>query len=42
MRKKLAEREGLAEDSVILGAGSTELIDVVIRTFVAAGEEVLL
>jgi histidinol-phosphate aminotransferase len=42
LRKKLAEREGLAEDSVILGAGSTELIDVVIRTFVAAGEEVLL
>ena len=26
----------------MLGAGSTELIDLVIRTFVAPGEEVLL
>src|SRR5439155_24570848 len=27
---------------ILLGMGSTELIDLVIRTFVAAGEEVLL
>ena len=39
---KLAAREGLEPGSVLLGAGSTELIDVVIRTFVAPGEEVLL
>ena len=44
LRGKLARREGLAwdESNVILGAGSTELIDVAIRTFVAPGEEVLL
>jgi len=42
LRQKLGAREGLDGSSVILGAGSTELIDVVIRTFVAAGEEVLL
>jgi histidinol-phosphate aminotransferase len=42
LRQKLGAREGLDGQSVILGAGSTELIDVVIRTFVAAGEEVLL
>jgi histidinol-phosphate aminotransferase len=42
LRRRLGEREGLGEENVILGAGSTELIDVVIRTFVGAGEEVLL
>ncbi|MCA9598120.1 MAG: histidinol-phosphate transaminase [Myxococcales bacterium] len=42
LRKKLADREGFSDENVILGAGSTELIDVVIRTFVGAGEEVLL
>ena len=39
---KVAEREELESGSVLFGAGSTELIDVVIRTFVAPGEEVLL
>lgn len=38
----LSWREGLEATNVLLGSGSTELIDVVIRTFVAAGEEVLL
>ncbi len=42
LRGKLGAREGLDGTNVLLGAGSTELIDVVIRTFVAAGEEVLL
>ncbi len=42
LRRLLAERDGLGEDNVILGAGSTELIDVIIRTFVAPGEEVIL
>lgn len=42
LRSKLALRDSLSEGSVILGAGSTELIDVVIRTFVGPGEEVLL
>src|ERR1041384_2856915 len=39
---KISRREGLANGSVLFGAGSTELIDVVIRTFVGPGEEVLL
>jgi histidinol-phosphate aminotransferase len=42
LRTKLARRDNQGEGSVILGAGSTELIDVVIRTFVGPGEEVLL
>jgi histidinol-phosphate aminotransferase len=39
---KISRREGLAQGTVLFGAGSTELIDVVIRTFVGPGEEVLL
>lgn len=39
---KISRREGLPNGSVLFGAGSTELIDVVIRTFVGPGEEVLL
>jgi histidinol-phosphate aminotransferase len=42
LANKIATREGLPSGSVLLGSGSTELIDVVIRTFVAPGEEVLL
>jgi len=42
LRGKLGQREALDEDHVLIGAGSTELIDLVIRTFVAPGEEVLL
>ena len=42
LRQRLAAREGFDADWVTLGNGSTELIDLVIRTFVAPGEEVLL
>jgi len=42
LKSKLARRDKQTEGSVILGAGSTELIDLVIRTFVGPGEEVLL
>jgi histidinol-phosphate aminotransferase len=42
LKEKLAKRDDLDASNVILGAGSTELIDLVIRTFVAPGEEVLL
>jgi len=42
LRERLARREGFTDDYVTLGTGSTELIDLVIRTFVAPGEEVLL
>ena len=42
LRAKLAARNGLLANQVLLGAGSAELIDLVVRTFVAPGEEVLL
>jgi histidinol-phosphate aminotransferase len=42
LRGKLGRRESLDADHVLLGAGSTELIDLCIRTFVAPGEEALL
>lgn len=42
LREKIGAREGMDEQYVLLGAGSAELIDLVIRTFVAPGEEVLL
>lgn len=42
LRQKLAQREGFESSHVLLGSGSTELIDVIVRTFVGPGEEVLL
>lgn len=42
LREQLAGRDGFEGANVLLGAGSTELIDVAIRTFVGPGEEVLL
>ncbi len=42
LRERLGAREGLAPDNVLLGAGSAELIDLAIRTFVAPGEEALI
>jgi histidinol-phosphate aminotransferase len=42
LREKLGRREELTDENVLLGAGSAELIDLVIRTFVAPGEEVLI
>ncbi len=42
LRTKLGARDGMDADAVLLGAGSTELIDVLLRTFVAPGDEVLL
>lgn len=42
LKTKLAVRDELDGSNVILGAGSTELIDLVVRTFVAPGEEALL
>jgi histidinol-phosphate aminotransferase len=42
LREKIAKRDGLESCNVLVGMGSTELIDLVVRTFVGAGEEVLL
>lgn len=42
LRLELAERFGVTPDRVLLGAGSTEVIDAVLRTFLRAGDEVVL
>jgi histidinol-phosphate aminotransferase len=42
LRHALAERYGVGVDRVLVGAGSTELIDATLRTFVRAGDEVVL
>jgi histidinol-phosphate aminotransferase len=42
LRKRLAEEDGLTEESCVLGAGSSETIDLIVRTFVAPGEEVVI
>ena len=42
LRHALAERYGVEPAGVIVGAGSTELIEAAIRTFVRAGDEVVL
>src|SRR2546428_91238 len=41
LRKKLAEVHGLEMDQVILGAGSTDLIELVAKTFLTAGGEAI-
>jgi histidinol-phosphate aminotransferase len=42
VRVALARRYGVGVDRVLLGAGSTELIDATLRAFVRAGDEVVL
>ena len=42
IRKRIAERNDLSVDNVFLGNGSTELIDIIIRTLVAPGDEVVI
>ncbi|HLY49910.1 MAG TPA: histidinol-phosphate transaminase [Solirubrobacteraceae bacterium] len=42
VRDELAERFEVTPDRVLVGAGSTELIEAVLRTFVRAGDEVVL
>jgi histidinol-phosphate aminotransferase len=42
VRLLLAERFGVAPERLLVGAGSTELIDAALRTFVRAGDEIVL
>jgi histidinol-phosphate aminotransferase len=42
LRVALAERYGVGTERVLVGAGSTELIDATLRAFVRAGDEVVL
>jgi histidinol-phosphate aminotransferase len=42
LREALAERNGVPADSVMLGNGSTEVIDVVVRALVEEGDEAII
>jgi histidinol-phosphate aminotransferase len=42
LRKKLGEAAGLTADHVVLGNGSTDVINFVAHTFIAPGEEALI
>ncbi len=42
LRKKLGEAAGLTAEHVVLGNGSTDVINFVIHTFVAPGEDVVI
>jgi len=42
LREALAERNGVPADSVMLGNGSTEVIDVVVRALVEDGDEAVI
>jgi histidinol-phosphate aminotransferase len=42
LRLALAERHGVGSDQVLVTAGSTEVIDATLRTFVRAGDEVVI
>jgi len=42
LRQKLGEMAGLSGDNVVLGNGSTDIINLVINTFIAPGEEALI
>ncbi|MBL8684263.1 MAG: histidinol-phosphate transaminase [Myxococcales bacterium] len=42
LRARLAMQAGLPAQSCVLGAGSSELIDLIVRAFVAPGEEVVI
>ncbi len=42
LRKKLGEKAGLTADHVVLGNGSTDVINFVVHTFVGPGDEVMI
>src|SRR5262245_37205898 len=42
LRQALARRHGINPDHIVLGNGSDDLIELVVRTFVRAGEEAII
>jgi histidinol-phosphate aminotransferase len=42
LRRRLGEKAGLSEENVVLGNGSTDVINFVIHTFVAPGDELVI
>jgi histidinol-phosphate aminotransferase len=41
LRRKLAERLGVSMDEIILGSGSTDIIELVARTFLTSADDVI-
>ncbi len=41
LKSKLSERHGISIDQILLGNGSNELIELIIRTFLSPGEQVV-
>jgi histidinol-phosphate aminotransferase len=42
LRQRIAEGAGLSPDQVVLGNGSTDIINIVVHTFVAPGEDAVI
>ena len=42
LRQRIAEGAGLSADQVVLGNGSTDIINIVVHTFVAPGEDAVI
>ncbi len=42
LRKKLAEKHGLPFESILLGNGSNEIIELIVRAFMSPGDEVMI
>lgn len=42
LRERLAQKAGLTADQVVLGTGSTDVINFVVHTFIAPGDEVII
>ena len=42
LRQMIAEEAGLGADQVVLGNGSTDIINIVVHTFVAPGEDAVI
>ena len=42
LRQMLGEQAGLTAEQVVLGNGSTDIINIVVHTFVAPGDEVVI
>lgn len=41
LKKRLSEKLGVDQDNIVLGNGSNELIELIVRTFINPGEEVI-
>src|SRR5215467_12192693 len=42
LKRRLAERLGVAEDEIVIGNGSNEIIELLVRTFLRPGDEAVM